>query len=592
MKKTTAITLILAAITMYALYVGCGQANPPGTAPKANMLAASMPMSRLPQDVLDSCTIGQSEFNSWFASGTASENGLVVPANSVTFGHRNNCDFYKWSWQMFAWMVSPISGKNTVMQSPIFYTVTPEDANKQRLLIPHKLGEALRVSSSITQFGPNKLPTIRDKQGNLFEVEKQAAGVKPMLMTGAKVNQVEMDASGKPVFKDQNGKTIQNPKALITRKANAKNVVQEFKTTTGKSIFLDSTGKVIDTEEGQATGDALIAQNGSLVYYISMVNDVYAFYLSGAKNKQISGLKFPTTEAQRDSICAIARANGATLPDSNALAIEIKTSWVEVTNLANPENYITIEAIIPTYNTSSSTMWIPSGERKATLALLGVHVVGSTAGHAEMVWATFEHQKNAPNAAYQYLNSKSVMDTMPADTGKFWTLSSNALDPNPNQSHIKVNGDTLVANGTNTISASNSSMVFPWGSEMGVSPNAENGSSAASNSEVISINNSIFGWLVGNDIRKHYMLVGATWTSGGVAPTGSSYSDNPGDPGAAIGTSLLANSTMETYKQGPTFSCFTCHRDHTTPTLLPGQLSHIYTALQPLPNFKVVPGRK
>ena len=597
MKKTTSITLLFAVTALFALYVGCGQGTPDAaksSAPKANLMLAQM-QSRLPQDVLQSCTISQSDFNSWFATGTASENGIVLPANSVTFGHNNNCDFYKWSWQMFAWLVSPLSRVESVMTSPVFYTVSPA-TNNQRTLIPHTPGQALRATSSITQFGPHKLPTIRDKQGNLFEVEKPAANVKPMLMMGAKktmISMVEMDAAGKPVFKDQAGKVMANPKTMTTLKGN---IVHEFKASNGKSVFVGANG-VVESEEGQAGGNnGLISANGSVVYYITMVNDVFAFYLSGAKNGQISGLQFPTTAAQRDSICAIARANGVTLPDSNALAIEIKTSWVEASTLPDPANYVTINAVIPTYN-KTSTIWVPTGEQTVKLALLGVHVVGSTAGHPEMVWATFEHQQNSPFAAYQYLNTKNVVDTVPADSNGKWTLSSNPLDPNPNVSHFKASGDTLKADPGFTVSASNTSLVFPWGSEMGVSPNAEDGSSAASNSEVISINNSVFGWLVGNDIRKRYLLIGASWTSGGAAPNGFSYSSDPSNPkktGDAIGTSLMANSTMETFKQNNQTTCFSCHSNGTTgtPSLAPGVLSHVYTDLQPIPNFKVIPGKK
>ncbi|MFN0213313.1 MAG: hypothetical protein ACKVT2_03590 [Saprospiraceae bacterium] len=473
---------------------------------------ASLP-SPLPQDAMQSCTLSQAEFNSWFINQTPTENGLVLPANSVTFGHNNNCDFYKWSWQMFAWLVSPLDANQSVMSSPVFYTVSPENEKKQRTLIPHVKGQALRATSSITQVGPNGKPTIIDNNGNLVE-----------------------------------------------------------------------------SEEGQAGGShGLMSQAGSIVYYITMVNDVFAVYLSAAKSKQMSGLQFPTTAAQRDSIVAIATANGITIPDPNALAIEIKTSWVEASTLSNPGNYFTIDAIVPTYNKTDS-LWTPTGEQTIKLALLGAHVVGSTSGHPEMVWATFEHLQNAPFAAYDYLTNKNVVDTVQAESQGSWTLSAAPNGPSSNISHFKASGNTLIAENGFTISSSNTSQVFPWGSKMGVSPNAEDKSSAASNSEVISINNSVFGWLIGNDIRKNYLMIGATWTSGGVTPSGNSFSNNPTDPGpgAAIGTSLLANTTMETYKQNGTTQCFTCHSGG---NLLPGTLSHVYTDLQPLPNFKILPAK-
>lgn len=120
-------------------------------------------------------------------------------------------------------------------------------------------------------------------------------------------------------------------------------------------------------------------------------------------------------------------------------------------------------------------------------------------------------------------------------------------------------------------------------------PNAEDASVAAANSEIISINNSIHSLLVGNDVRKNYLFIGATWTQNGAAPNGKSYSPTTTTPGVAIGTSQLANSTMETYIQnGANFneagSCFLCHSNFKTATLLPSDISHVFGALQPLSN--------
>lgn len=594
MKRSTIITLLFSVSAAYFLYVGCSQNPTPGK-PNADLALASAPASRLPQDAMDSCSLTQAQFNSWFASGTASENGLVLPANSVTFGHTNNCDFYKWSWQMFAWLVSPVSPTETVMTSSTFYTVSPVDAANQRTLIPHVKGQALRATSSISQAGPHGLPTIMDKKGTLHEVEPAAPNVKPMLLSGGRktaIHTVEIGADGKPVFKDQAGKTIANPKAITSLKGN---VVQAFTATNGQTVLVGPNG-VIESEEGQAGGShGLMSQGKSIVYYISMVNDVFAVYLSAAKTNNMAGFQFPTTAAQRDSLVALATANGINMPDPNALAIEIKTSWVEASTVPNPSSYVTIDAIIPKYDKSNPKQWVPVGEQTVKLALLGVHVVGSTAGHPEMVWATFEHMQNSPFAAYQYLNNKNQVDTVPQETGGTWVLNSNPTDPDPNNFTFSASGNTLTGRtdtvqrnpvkiDTMDVSPCNTTLVFPWGSEMGVSPNAEDGSSAASNSEVISINNSVFGWLVGNDIRKNYLLIGATWTNGGVAPSGTNFSTSPNDPGAAIGTSLLANSTMETFKQSNQNSCFGCHSNANS--LAPSNLSHVYGALQPLPNFK------
>lgn len=577
-----AAALVLAGLALWR----CGNNN------SENTEAATAPSGLLPQDVLASCTVLADSFNAWFAGGSVSANGMVTPANSVTFPHENNCDFYQWSERMFLWITSPASGAygqgGTVLESPVFFSVTPEDASGHRRMIPHAPNTPLRMTSDLVKNGPHRLPVMRSKSGKLFEVEN--ASPQTALMTSmvksaeggtVAVDHVEADGKGGFVFMDKAGKPIAAPKALIRHAASGPvKVVHRF--AVGNSfVFLDAEGNVIESEEGQATGDVLMARNGSLVYYLSFVNDVYAYFLTAVSEKKMSGYEFPTTAADRDSICAFARSQGVTLPDSNALAMELKTSWVEAATLPDPENYVTVTAVIPTYDTSNPKQWIPNGEKTVQMAMIGIHIVGSVAGHPEMVWATFEHENNAPNAAYQYIDSKNNVRTVAADQGTHWLLNTNAADTPYNVSHMKGAGDTINARSGFTISQSNVQRSMPWGSAMDSVTNPQDKSSAASNSEVISINNSVRSLLPGNDKRRRYLLIGATWTDGGAAPNGSSYGSDT-SPGVAIGTSVLANSTMETYLQTPSTSCFTCHSASGTPGLAPGDLSHIFDAIKPL----------
>jgi hypothetical protein len=345
-----------------------------------------------------------------------------------------------------------------------------------------------------------------------------------------------------------------------------------------------------------------MSQTGSLVYYLTMVNDVYAWFLTASKssfnNGRMSGQHFPTTATDRDSICAYARLYQKTLPDSNALAIEIKSSWVEASSIpaADLKNYITVDAFIPTYK-KSSTLWIPVSTRQARMALVGIHVVGSVAHHPEMVWATFEHVSNAPNAAYSYVDTGKHVQTVPADNGTGW-LFSNTSDTaitaynnshmtayNPKLNTFKIS-DTIFAVPGNTISPSNTLRTTPWGSVMDSATNQQDLSSAASNSEILSFDNTIQSYLPG-DKRTNYLLIGATWTLGGTPPNGGSYGSDT-THGVAIGTSALANSTMETYFQNNNSpahrftqtTCFFCHSNNNSN--LPGDLSHIYSATQRL----------
>jgi hypothetical protein len=589
MKNSKSKLVLITAAAGLSFFWGCGGGEP-STKPTTEVSKGG----RLPQDVKVTCTVAQDSFNSWFLSGRPTENGKIRPANSITFPHTNNCSFYTWSEQMFLWIVSPETGDkytpgNTVMESPTFYDVSEAENNK-RYMTQHVPGKTINGSSVINQTGPHELPVIIDDQGRMFEVEvqqeKTAGKLKVMnqLANGpAKATEVAEVAEGKDplhhIFKDKAGKLIEHPKAVLQHTTNQDRIVQEFKVG-NHSVYLDTAGNEIPTSVGQATGNVLMAQNGSLVYYVIMVNDVYAYYVTACRNGKMAQNQFPTTAAARDSICAYARKNGAKLPDSNALALELKLSLVEVTGLKNPESYITMEANVPVYDTSNKYKWIPRGQRKAKLALVGMHVVGSLAGHPEMSWATFEHMNNAPNAAYQYVNNKDAVVTVEAETGKGWLLCGNSNDKPYNVAYMKNKGNVIDTVGGHTISPSSTNLVYPFGSAMNTVTNPEDKSSAASNSEVIGINNAIMKMLVGNDLRKNYYLVGATWTSGGAPPSGKSYTLTDTTAGVAIGTNLLANSTMETYFQRATTSCFTCHSRSNS--LSPDSISHIFKQLQPL----------
>ncbi len=346
---------------------------------------------------------------------------------------------------------------------------------------------------------------------------------------------------------------------------------------------VDKTGKII-SEEGQATDDVLMDANGNLVYYISMVNDVYVEFLNAVNQKKMTGNTFPTTKSERDSIFAFAKQNGITLKNPDALALEIKTSWVDVSKVENTEEFVVIDATIPVYDKVSDQLWTIKSERKAKLALIGMHIVGSASGHPELIWATFEHKRNTPNAAYQYITKDNKVETVLPDQGDHWLFNKNIKD-SANVSHMTFSGDSIKANKGFTISPSNTVRTKPWGSAVDVQPNAEDASPAASNSEIIAINNAIMSKLKGKDVRKNYIFIGATWTNSGTGPNG--YSFNPKVDslivnGVAIGASQLANSTMETYAQnGEKYnaygSCFSCHSNNNG--LKPDDLSHVYSGL-------------
>ena len=347
----------------------------------AALLFSSCATTPVPSDpVKTGCSVSASDFNTWFESGAVSLNGVAKPANSVTFPNSPNCSFYKWSEQMFVWLTSPApptyGGGAHIFDSGAFYDVSPLDAMGQRTLIPHTSGLVKVMALSAAQAGAHDLPVIFDKQGRMFEIEPTQLGPnnKPLVLN-EKNEQIEIDRIGindnkQPTFFDKGGNVIQRPRPLIrpelTRQLSEENarqarIVQEF--SIGQSqVFLDLFGNIIEMDQGQA-GDrgVLEAVNGSLVYYTTMVNDVYAYFLTGKKNGGITPAptQFPTNQTQLNQVVNFAAAHGKTFPDPEALAIEVKTSWVEAQGLPDLNTYITMTATVPTYNTSNPDHWVP-----------------------------------------------------------------------------------------------------------------------------------------------------------------------------------------------------------------------------------------
>jgi hypothetical protein len=176
---------------------------------------------------------------------------------------------------------------------------------------------------------------------------------------------------------------------------------------------------------------------------------------------------------------------------------------------------------------------------------------------------------------------------------------------------MKMDGSNIQAEESFEVSASNSTLVNSWGAAVGVTPNPLVTSDAESNSEVISLNSSVIGMLIDGDVRKNYMLIGCTWTDEGGYPYSAMSSVDGGmvnyprtglpsveGLGDAVGTSRLANSTMETYHQAD--NCFNCHNNFTSVNTVAANvagggytdLSHIFSNLEQLPPVIIIPDSK
>jgi|HubBroStandDraft_1064217.scaffolds.fasta_scaffold00101_43 hypothetical protein len=621
-----------------------------------SLSARSACAQALPTDAETYCAVPQATFNGWFHSGSPALNGMVMPANSVAFSNpaNNNCPFYQWAEQMFLWVTSQIptapgSGYGgfvpaegtppNIFDSTAFFDVSPPaGASGSRTLVPHPT-EVIFVREAFPRSrkpGPNGLPLVKAKGGGMVEVEPLQPGPtgKALINDAAgkrvEIARVQIGNKGKATLFDAGGKAI-----ALSAKSNPSPRVGHFVRAiaigsicrlgavctgggTGGTLVDVTTGSVIEVETGQATDNGVdfpvvMTRDNSLLYYSIMVNDVDAYFLAGSYGGGISPkpTHFPTSEADLNQITAFAAMHGASFPDSDALIVELKASWIDASTLpaGAAASYITTQATIPTYTSSANgTAWTQGPNKQATLALVGMHLVGSASGHPEMIFATFEHLGNAPDAAYSYISTTprppirgDETVTVAQNTSGNWQLAKSGSTGPFNVPHMDIlNGvvGSIQAQASFTVSPSDTIRLKAWGAASDTTPNPNVSSPAVSNTQIISLNNSVHAMMstagAGADVRNNYILIGATWTLGG-APPGISFGVNPNQFGATypvnvVGTSQLFNSTMETYDQGSNTtllgglsngqglgdSCFDCHGSNNKGTLFLNGLSHIY----------------
>ncbi len=608
------VVVLTAATVLMMGFGGCPPGPPP--APPLNTLTL------LPKDPSPTCVVTQAMFATWFqTAGTAIPapvNTVFAPANSVTFPNPlsppENCPFYQWAMQDFLWLTSPTTslygGSGLIMDSPAFFDVSPPASDGSRTFLRHSGGFLHPLALRAAQAGPQGLQLLFDRAGRPFQFKAAPQGAKPVVrsVTGATVEVANVRVEkGKAILLDANGRVIQAQpsKGVIAPQDRAQGVAQIPTMITAQEfiidhipIFIDPSLAVIDVEQGEAAGpnpigsgvlEAQLPAGGSLVYYATIVNDVYAYFKTGVSDGGISATQFPTTAGDLNNIVHFASLHGETFPDPNALAIEVKSAWVAAASLPNASSYITMEATVPTYSPappppSGTTTMTATGQQTIKLALVGMHVVGSANGHPEMIWSTFEHVANAPAATYSYINSSNATVTVNQNLANLPVIGGTSVpwvfcSPSAtsfNNPHMSFNSPPNIQ-GNPTISPSDTIRWKAFGGGFDLRPNPLDASTAASNTEVISINNSILGLFVSGDVRNNYVMTGATWTELGEAPT-SQFPEG----GNQVGTSSLANTTMETYQQGTNnnagngTNCFSCHASNTT------NVSHVFGALKPL----------
>jgi hypothetical protein len=546
-----------------------------GTAFQTSAQAQSLPAPAA------TCAVTPDMFKAW--QDTSYGGGLnFKPANSATFDDATNCDFYKWGAQMFLWLTSHDKSGNLVIFSPSFYTASEKPDGTFAFT---RNAEGVSASANKT------------KKHSLFKVRVN----KPKEAPEDVVEKVKAKLKGA-----SKGAALTTPAADSTAQAGGSGV-----------LVLNGAPVPVAKKAGYATYP--------IVYYTIQVNDVFAGLAQNqAKVKYYNDKSNPNAgnfPITLDQVKDIEKASGMTYADAEQLAMEVKSSWVDVAYLSDEQKagLQTIEADVPAFKQGSTNGLVTltsDGTVTATrtLALVGMHVVGTVKDHPEMVWATFESKFNAPDANFNYLNSNYDIATSACKSGTE-CITTVPISQTTEGSYIFYNGNkgaTVApsvitqtatsgtdANGNTVITFTSSTSVpapgtaaqltptsvvrlNPWGNLQSATPSVSD-FAVVNNTLLMSVQASLEPQLksAGGTVYANYFQGGSIWAKGPI----------PFKPGyVEKGTQFLANSTMETFEQyslgsltqasasQPTTNCFTCHGLYGSGTNYPNgtSVSHIF----------------
>jgi hypothetical protein len=271
----------------------------------------------------------------------------------------------------------------------------------------------------------------------------------------------------------------------------------------------------------------------------------------------------------------------------NAGALEIKSAWKIFDPAKDCKNsFFTIDTTIPGIKLVADP--VHAGQQNATLdysnpqcvtlALVGLHVAVTICDHREFIWATFEHNRNAPGLVKQGFDPKDP----PVDAATGYTFYAQGTK----RSLCNLNQWQSPAFNVATQKFANPTQVFRQ-FKFGHVDDAMSGINEPDD-DVQSLNCDMQQKLIAaNSIWQHYTLVGAVWIRDARIPGAlpgtfvpnqdfeSATQENPEtNPNSILqGENRLSSSVIETFTQhdapfpnqpGPALTnCFRCHNTAT-----------------------------
>ncbi len=286
-----------------------------------------------------------------------------------------------------------------------------------------------------------------------------------------------------------------------------------------------------DTEIGKGSG-ILVHRNGRAVYYSQHINQKFFDFVVSRKLNDFDTYTKVAVDPKLQF-------------DQGVL--ELKASWRIVEDGENTDGFFVTEAEIDlvknvVVNGQTKVVVDPQNTKPAKVALVGLHVVGVTQGHPGFIWGTFEHNGNAPD-----LDPKAQPgDPVSAKDFTFYTAKTKRMDCNvPNIPLVKLNEKTQKLTPVTNVARLN-----PNGGDTNQDIVKNLNDSVHKKLEFASIPESL---KKNRAIWKNYDLVGTVWLPGTPVQPGKNFAS------VAVGSTKLANATMETFRQPVPKNCFGCH---------------------------------
>lgn len=288
-----------------------------------------------------------------------------------------------------------------------------------------------------------------------------------------------------------------------------------------------ASGEAFNEDQQAGSAGVLISQSNQITYYEQLLDPTAAGFVTTCS------LQVPNCQSQP-------AAKALRIP---AGAIEVKASWLPMAKTAPNANLFYTIPGFPVMNNQGQT-YTPD-----LMALVGFHLVFATKSHPELVWATFEHVANAPNGP-----CVAGQSTPPPAPFASWTFNNPA---------------NTTCQGINAWPSTNPPTKPPFPITQAVRINPNGGGDAGNAAAIQSLNASVLGLVPQGSMWKNYFLVGSVWTVNGQLPPSSTNQ---------AGSTLLANSTMETFVQDPSTDCFSCHTNMSRSGTLepPFSVSHAF----------------